>query len=504
MAEPIGQDRAVLWGQENGANTPMKPLGLGTSSATGKTQPGPGKTAVYGVDRFGSPVVIFTSKDAPGGLAEMTIGLYDQATVAYLAKRQADGIEVFNQIRIVKCGALDNPGVWDSVDHYANGLVGDISPGDGSVTPFTGDIIEDSYSVMYDYSYRIVRTNLAALNSAVQVDLNGIAAISDAIPDCGAGYPGPDQIMWVSADAAAAAVANLLYSTNGGGVWNTIAGAFAADENGGPVAIDWLDTDNYRVVVGNATSNAGNAGLAYADVELKDEANAAFVSVLDTSSTGAVGDIVSALAWVQSDRTYIATDTGKIYILSDVTDWSDDAVYSGAVQVNGFAANFAVDKVYAFGATNLILLESNQTGTFAAKVGPAGGGDFTAMAVLNNGAIIAGNGTSLYRSSNGAKNAGGWEVLKDFGVGYSVTSILKTGGSKSLGGDSQIFRVVVSNVAGGEVWETLDGGASFRRITVLPNLGYADAIGSKVDNNLATIVGPVDAGGDGVIHRLAP
>lgn len=504
MAEIITQDRAVLYAQENGANNAMKPLGLAVTSATGKTRPGPGKTAVYGVNKFGQPVVIFTQRDAPGGLDEMTIGQYDDASVSFLEKRQADGIEIFNQIRIIKCGALDNPGVWDSVDHYANGLVGDITPGDGPVTPYAGDVIDNSYGVMYDYSYRIVRTNLAGLNSGVQVGLNGIASISDAIPDCGAGYPGPDQIMWVSADAVGAAVANLLYSINGGGVWNTIAGAFAADEKGGAIDIDWLDTDNYRVVVGNATSNAGNAGLAYADVELKDEANATFNSVLDTSGTGVVGDTVSALEWVQSDRTYIATDTGKIYILGDVTVWADDAVYSGAVQVNGFAASFAVDKVYAFGATNLILLESNQSGTFAAKVGPAAGGDFTAMAVMNTGAIIAGNGTSLYRSTNGAKNAGGWEVLKDFGAGFTVTNILKTGGSKSLGGDTQIFRVVVTSAAGGSVYETLDGGFSFRKITDLPNLGYADAVGSDVDNNLGTIVGPIDVGGDGVIHRLAP
>lgn len=505
MAEYIGQDRAVLYGQEGGANSAMKPLALGGSSATGKSRPGPGKSAVYGVDRFGNPVVIFTSKDAPGGLDEMTLNFYDDATVHFLDKRQVDGIEIFSQIRIIKCGALDNPGLWDSVDHYANGLVTDISPGDAPALPYAGDIIENGYSVMYDYSYRIVKTNLSALNSGVQVNLNGIASISDAIPDCGAGYPGPDMIMWVSADAEAAAVPNMLYTVNGGGTWNTVAGAFAADENGGPIAVGWLDIDRYRVVVGNATSGAGNANLAYADVELKDEANAVFTQVIDGSATAAVGDVVSALEWVQSDRLYIGTDTGKVYILANAEDWSDDAVYQGSVEIRGFAANFSNDKVYAFGATNLILQESGQNGVFAAKVGPAGGADFTAMAVMNNDTIIAGNGTALYRSTNGAKNAGGWEMLKDFGVGFSVVKILKTGGAKSRGGDSQVWRVVVTTATGdGEVHETLDGGFSFRRITPLANQSYTDAVDSEADNNLAVIVGRIDAGGEGAVHLLSP
>jgi hypothetical protein len=149
------------------------------------------------------------------------------------------------------------------------------------------------------------------------------------------------------------------------------------------------------------------------------------------------------------------------------------------------------------GASNSILLEQNQNGVFAVRVGPSGGGAFTAVAQAADGRLYAGNGTSLYVSVNHAKNAGGWHLLKNFGTDRAVRKI------QVIGHDSNYLRVVVDHTGGvSEVWESIDGGFSFTQVPELTNAGYNDAYFSWVDRNLAVIVGDASAGA-GVIQLLS-
>lgn len=132
-------------------------------------------------------------------------------------------------------------------------------------------------------------------------------------------------------------------------------------------------------------------------------------------------------------------------------------------------------------------------------VGPTGGAAFTAVTVANDGRIYAGNGTAIYLSDNGALNAGGWTSLKDFGANKKVVSINCAGGTKAGGGDSQLLRVVVDDTAGGTaaVWESVDGGATWKQVDALSNTGYNASFWSPSDENLAFIVG--DAG---EVHKI--
>ena len=505
----LKQDRAMLWVQRDGPGTPWVPLGLGTTSATGRSRPGKSVTAVYSVNRFGQPVVLFTTTDPPGGLPGMTIGHYDEGDVSFLEKRQQEGCPIYVQIRYTKCGSLDNPKLWDAIDHNGLGIVGDITPPDGPVTPYAGAALEVTGNVQFQYGFRIVKNKLSGLTSGEAENLLDLTVVSENIcNDCGNGYPGSDKIIFISAAAGTGVAPNILVSSDGGGSFSVMTNQpFAADENAGFVEYDWVDTDTLRVVVGCSTTDAAAlAKIAYVDVVLGAYTAGTWTNVVSTASDGAIGEVVTAMKWLFNDRLYIATDGGYIYVVSDQAEsWADDAVANPAVTINGFAKSPDGSVVWAFGATNTIMREVNQNGVFVLRTGPSGGGAFTALAVANEGTIYAGNGTAIYKSINEAGNAGGWSLLKDFGASHVVKHIECVGGEQARGGDSQLLRVAVDDTTpgAGSVFESVDGGATWTEIAALANAGYNAAAGSNTDNNRLVVVGDA-SGGAGIIHLLNP
>ena len=510
MAKIIKQNQMAIRYQPDGPGTVWNVFRLGESSATGKGNPGPGRTATYIADRFGRPIVGYSTDDPPGGQPSFTLTFWDDAEVSYLDKQRALGCDIFFQLATAKCGTLDNPNMWDAIDHFGNGRVGDITPGDGPVVPYAGAAVDMAGAINFDYTFRVVRTTLSALTNSVEAeDLNDIVMISDALcGDCGNGYPGADKIGYIVANAGSGVTPNVLYTITGGGAWAlTSADPFAVDEHIGDIEWNWIDTNKFRLVVGCATADASAlAKISYADVTLGAEATTAWTDVVSASASGANNETVSALAWLFFGRLYIATSAGEIYVSTDQGEsWDDAAVYIGAQAIAAFAKNHKGDNVWAVGATNTILREVNQSGTFAARVGPAGGGGFTAVAVANNGTLYAGNGTSIFKSGNEAENAGGWTELKDFGADHPVVQIGFRGGDASRGGDAQCVWAVVDDATpgAGEVWESLDGGATWRQIGELANLGYNAAAFSQVDNNRLWVVGDTDAGAFGAIHLVS-
>jgi hypothetical protein len=439
----------------------------------------------------------------------MTIGHYDEAEVSYLEKKQLEGCPIYVQIRYVKCGSLDNSKLWDAIDHNGLGIVGDVNPPDGPVTPYAGAALEVTGNVQFQYGFRIVRTSLNSITVSEDQALLDIAMVTENLcNDCGNGYPGADQIIFVSAAPDAAATANVLASSDGGSTFVALsADPFAADESPGLLAYDWVDTNVIRLIAACTTTDAAAlAKIAYADIVLGAYTTATWIPVVSTSSDGANGEVVTGMGWVSTDRLYLATDGGLIYVITNQGDsWSEDAISAPAVDIAGFSASPDGKVVWAFGATNNILREVGQNSVFAARVGPSGGGAFTALAVANDNTVYAGNGTSIYKSNNEAENVGGWTSLKDFGADHVVKKITCVGGEASRGGDSQILRVVVDDATpgAGEVWESVDGGSSWRQIAELTNGGYNAAASSEIDNNKMVIVGDV-SGGLGVVHQLLP
>lgn len=505
----IGQDQIVLWFQPEGPSTPMLPFGIGENAAamTGKSVPGAGRTPTYGRTEFGLPVVIKVNREAPGDLPSATIQLYERGQVDILLRALQQGCPINIQSRIVRCGRLNNPNVWSTLDHWAGGEITTYTPGDGPSLEFNGEIISVEGTVSFTHYIRLVELALSNLTTVEAEDILSIAGIPDEDCNrCGNGYPGADRILYFGAAGGTAAGGNLLYSTNGGGtIAATTAEPFAtAGEQPSDVVIRPVNITQYRVIAFNNVTAAGaKARFAWADVTYGAPDIAAWNTVIIAATVN--GDVIQAANWAHFDRLYIAA-AGDIYVSTNQgTSDPGAAIYTGSTAINGFTKSPDNSVVWAFGASNLILRELQRSGTFEVKVGPSGGGAFGAVAVASDGTLYAGNGTSIWKSTDNAATAGNWVELYDFGSDHAVVAIQVIGGSRANGGDSQLLRAVVDDSAGGsgQVWFSVDGGATWTKITELANLGYNAAYFSETNDNLGIVVGDA-SGGTGKIQRFAP
>lgn len=511
MTDVYKQNETAIWFQPRYSGTPWQLLGLGISSASGRTVPGPNRTIIYGSDRLGQPVAITEQIDPPQGQAGMTVAVYDKGAVSYFEKAQNRGCEINFQVRGTKCGVLDSPTQWDWIDHHTGGRFTQRTLPDTPATPFSGAPLQQQGTLTLRDVFRITRNTISSLTTTETQSLTGLAVLTDArCSECGDGYPGADQVMFATAQAAAAATANVLYSRSGGGAWAAVtAKPFAADEHIGGIAWQWAGRGYVRLLVWCATTDAAaRPKIAYGEFLFGGEDAITWTNVLatgDAATATANGDVVTAMMWVDWSTLLLATTGGKIFQLDNqAATWDEDIVANAGVAITVFGSNFDGSVIYAAGASNTLLRQLNKDGVFATRVGPSGGGAFTALKTTRDNTLYAGNGTSIYKSTNGGENTGGWTLLKNFGTNKVVKKILLVGIDRTLGGDTEIIRVVVDNTAPGpgEIWQSVDGGSSWEQITTLDNDGYNDAVESRIDNNLYWIVGDAD-GGTAVIHQVA-
>jgi hypothetical protein len=496
MAQFVTQDKVILYTQPDGPSTSMKPLSIDKNGMADKTMPTSGREVVWGRDVFGQFIPKITTLAPPGGLSTSTIEEDDTGIFSYLA-RMFERTGCFPvQERWYKCGRLDGPG-WDRIIQYSRMTITQKTGGAGPSREATAAVMFNSYEVTWPYTVIVFQHALSSLTISEDQNINDIAFLSDLVVGCNDCFPGyqPDEIGYLAVTDNAGSpgdFANVWYTVNGGGSWAlTSTNPFAALEAILFVEIAFISSTQFRVIV---VSDGTSGQVKYSDFTLGAEGTSSWSSAVTIGAAA-----VEAFKWLFYDRLYAAV-AGDIYISSNQAETFAAATYTGSVAINAFARNPVDDSVFATGASNLILQERNQSGTFTALVGPSGGGAFTkGLFIANDGRIYAGNGTSIYLNTNTAANTGGWTQLKDFGANKSVVSINCAGGTKSQGGDSQLVRVVVDDTAGGvgAVWESADGGATWVQVTALSNTGYNCAEWSSVDDNLAFI------GGDGgVLQKL--
>lgn len=507
----IGQDRAVVWLQDEPFTT-WSPKGVADNAfgMSGVSLPTSGRTPVYVRNRNGQPVLGKMNIDPPGDLVAATLTFYEKGQVDLMLKALQKGCPINVQRRIVDCGPIDVASVWTSVEHLGGGQPTGYNPSDGPQLQFDGTEMSTEVTLNFTHYIKLVDTSISLLTSGVAFNLLAIAGMKDEDCGlCGTGYPGADQILYVGVASDTGATGQLLYSGNGGGAFAAVSTDpwdSSTDEEGiGFVAVRTINKSQIRVIVGNTASIVGQkAKIAYADINLSALGTAVWTSVtLDSTATA---DAIQAGLWAVFGRLYLAS-AGDIYLSTNQGEAvGATALYTGSTAISGFTISPDESAVWAFGASNLILRETDQSGTFETRTGPSGGGTFSALAIAGDGTIFAGNGQSIYRNTDQAGGTANWTALKDFGSNKVVKAIQVIGGQRALGGDSQLLRVIVDDTGGAaaEYWMSIDGGASFfQPDTEATNLGMNGAYFSEIDDNLAIAVGDA-SGGAGIIWRISP
>lgn len=445
-----------------------------------------------------------TEEEPPGDAPTFTLTFFQEKEIKFIEKMANKGKTFNAQLRLYKCATLDNPTGWDRIWQLSQIRIGQRTIGEAPTVRAGGAMVESGVECTPLAVVDVAQLTLSALTNVETEDMLAIDGIKDLASACGAGYPGPDKVLVMSAQAAAGAKANVYFSINGGGTTTVVTADPAAnDEHLGAIVVRPLG-NGFRIVVARTVTDAGAPPeIWYATPAAFDAttiAAATWTAVnISAVNAGFVAD--RGLFWAEFNRLYAGLNIGDIYVSTNQSEsWT--LVYDGAVAIAGFAR----DKdggVWAVGASNAILYESpSNRNVFAAKTGPAGGAAFTAIAVANDGTIFAGNGTALYRNNNNAGTAGGWTSVKDFGAGFAVRRIWFEGLNKLDNGESQTIRVAVDDTApnDGSVWQSVDWGQTWQQVTTLANDGYNDAYWSKYGNH-AIIVG--DDNPLAIIHQLS-
>lgn len=476
----VTRNQAVLWSDATTTTFGgMVPMGIGLFGGDDATIPGPGRDTLFVQDINGNPLLTLAPLTPPGGVPNKTINFIEQYSRAILRRAKAEARSIYIQDRFHRFGALDNPNIWDKMVHYGRGIVGDETVG-GANIDYAGNEIRSSVPVNFEYAFEFFRPVLTAQDPPdIDVDATAVIFVDDIFSGIIA-YPGPDQIGFVGTTAVAAGTAEVLVTSDGGNIWQTMSSApFAAAQDIVDVAYRAINPkEGVRVVVANGTS----AEIAYADITWGDPTTATWTVVATTG-------IPTALSWGAFDELLIATSSG-LFQSSDRgetigTQLSANTSITGLKYTDWPLLDDA--RYFAFGTGNTLLTKRVGRDDVTTLVGPTGGTTFASVEQAVDGTIYAGNGTSFWRSTDEAMTAASWTNIRDFGANFAVVGI------GLAQGDPYLIQLAVDNSTPGtaQAWLAADG-VSFEQIPELANDGYNALYQSLIDPNFVIIVGDSD------------
>ena len=516
MGQTVFQNKVNLFvmrsGRQDGKGTGLSPLSVDSHSMTGKSDATiPGRGQDYGYDVFGRIRVKNTFQEAPGGLQTATIEFDKQVDIDFLEKRRKDQQRFGVWEMSSPCGRRDNPYAWlegGRLDFHGQMTVNGFNGGDAPARDGTATTVVASAETTWEYDVALRPLSVASITPELATNdfpINALIGIKEPlVPGCAPGYIGPDEHLFIGGDAdGVGGTADVHFSRNGGGAWTSFTNQpFGTDEDISDAAVNMLGGASPRIIWANGTGTTA-LEIAYGDVVFGNEAATTWTVVTIDATAG---DFVNRVAWLYYDGLYVAGGTAgdDIWLSTDQGEtWTLQFAGSGD-QINAIAKGFGQDceDVYAAGATNSLLVDRGRNGTFAALVGPTGGGDFHALAIDNVGNLYAANGSSLFVSTDKGATAGGWTLLKDFSSVTATTIVIDIFFPE---GDSNHIYVFTDDTAPGTgfIYHSNDAGNSWRAVPSSPNTGYNRGYKSGEDDNLYLAAGDLQAT-FGVIHRATP
>jgi len=516
MAQTIFMNKVNLFvmrnGRVDGKGTGLSPLSVDKHSMTGKSDATiPGRGQDYGYDVYGRIRVKNTFQEPPGGLQTATIEFDKQVDIDFLEKRRKDQQRFGVWEMSSPCGRRDNPYSWlegGRLDFHGQMSVNGFNGGDAPARDGTATTVVASADVTWEYDIALRPLAIASVTPQIATNtqnINTIFGIKEPIvPGCAPGYLGPDEHLFIGSAADTGVPAEIHFSRNGGGSWTVFTNKpFGNDEHIADGAVLMLAGSNPRVIWGNGVGTAG-LEIAYGDVQFGNEAATTWTTVAINATAS---DIVGRVAWLWYDGLYVSggATADDLYISTDQGETWTQLVTGSGDAITAIAKGFGQDceDVYIAGETNLIMVDRGRSGTFELLNGPSGGGDFSALAIDNEGNLYAANGTDLYVSTDKGATAGGWTLLKDF---TSIAATAKVVDIFMPEGDSNHIYVVTDDTAPGTgyLYHSNDAGNSWRVVSAAPaNAGFNRGYKSDEDDNLYYMVGDA-SGGYGQIHRASP
>jgi hypothetical protein len=492
-------------GRVGGIGTNLVPLSLSRYGLTGRTKNNvPTVDQEYSNNRFGQIVVSRTFKTPPSGLDTFNLTVRKAVEESYLDKRGKAQDEFPIWRAFSPCVTRDNPQGWlngGQLEYFgSNRVTSGGTETDGPVVDGSDPIVTETVPVASKVYLKLLPmtiSNLTFTDALNVTDLTGILVINDPVPGgCITAYRGPGKHIMVSQQADTGVPAEVFYSVNGGGSWAAMSSnPFGNDEHIGHIVGGITTGNRMRIAVSRSLTDVGNpAEIAYGDITFGAEGTITFTNVNVGANTG---DIITMMAQLFPLRAYYGTDNGTLHVSTDQHE-SNSEIASGLAQINVAIRGYGeCEDVWFGGDTNTLLVERNLSGSVSARVGPSGGGAFTALALSSDGLLFAGNGQSLYVSRNQGENAGGWSEVKDFGAAHVVKNIFLPEGDPY-----NIYCVVdVTTPGSGEFWHSNDAGNSWNLVSVVTNGGYNGAAASIESPNEYWICGD-DDGANGVVHKL--
>jgi len=481
----------------------FRPGGMGdtTESRSG------GRSVVF-INGVQGDFVPYDVEDTPPGDLPNTDITFFISKVRNFFELSVESQQPFHmQKRYSPCASIDNPSAWRQdgrIWHYPEGKAETRTVPVGPELRASGVLAEFgvhcSWMTILDY----IVLALGAVDIGEANHVLCIAGIPDSQVGCGSGYPGPDKLLVAGMGAQASTAPNVRFSLTGGATWTVMTNSpFAATTPAEVIStIDVRAVGNgFEIIVGRGTTDAAAAAeIGKAVVSAWDATTiaAATWTNYDVGSTNA--EYVTAQLWPTLNELYVGLDSGDIHLSEDRGE-----TFSEVGALGNDVAQFAQDAdggIWAVGAGGEISYKGKNDSGFSSKTPPAGIAACHSINIDNNGVLILGADTKLFKSTNKATTAGAWETLKDFGASKRVTNIKFEGGHKMKNGDAELMRIFVDDTTpgAGATYDSVDGGNSFDANISPDNDGYNDVYQKSIGNGYV-IAGDIETT-NGVVHLM--